>query len=381
MDSVLKDDHANSLTSDCNSSERVVLGEMTRSLENARQRFEEVSRKSPIAFLIHDFAGGVLESNDTARQLLGVKNGTQFCISDVLSEPALDCFQSNVDESKSLQKEALTEITLKTNDQTQLIQFATSSLTDGLFKTTLFNVSTQKDLEKIQHRLNKRTQYFQKIGPLSVLTKEVSFELNNLLQVILFQCDFLDSAIETDNDTERLEAVKAIGRVASDGVAITQRLLNFAAIDPLKKQHLCLNEPLKSESESSQQFLTGNVLVVDDQPIIAKSLASRLKEIGLNVTVANDGKEALEVIANASSGFDALVSDIVMPFVSGGEVARHFQTAFPQAKIVFISGNADSVLNHEQLKELNASVIRKPFLTEELVEVLELNLGIVSDLG
>lgn len=79
------------------------------------------------------------------------------------------------------------------------------------------------------------------------------------------------------------------------------------------------------------------VLVVDDERVIADTLALILNRNGYNARAAYSGEEAIELAA--SSKPDYLISDVVMAGMSGIELAVYFANCFPDCRIVLMSGN------------------------------------------
>ena len=80
------------------------------------------------------------------------------------------------------------------------------------------------------------------------------------------------------------------------------------------------------------------VLVVDDETVIADSLAIILNENGYSAHATYSGETAVEMAASLTP--DILISDVVMGEMSGIELAIHFTKAYPRCRIVLISGNA-----------------------------------------
>lgn len=80
------------------------------------------------------------------------------------------------------------------------------------------------------------------------------------------------------------------------------------------------------------------VLVLDDEPIIADSLAMILNRSGFDAVAHYDGASAIEFIHRECP--DILLSDVVMPDMNGLQVAARAQAHCPRTRIVLISGNA-----------------------------------------
>ena len=91
--------------------------------------------------------------------------------------------------------------------------------------------------------------------------------------------------------------------------------------------------------------MTRRYLLVDDNPAFAENVAEILSDAGAEVTCAADGERALEAVAK--SRFDAMVTDMKMPGVSGSELLRRVRERDPGLPVVLVS----AYTRNEQLAE------------------------------
>jgi CheY-like chemotaxis protein len=110
---------------------------------------------------------------------------------------------------------------------------------------------------------------------------------------------------------------------------------------------------------------TGRVLVVDDEPAILGLVGKALSSRGYEVHAASDPVKALE-LAKAHPCFDLVVSDVIMPEMSGPELVRRIAQICPGAAVVLMSGNVAA----EAIPERTA-FISKPFLITDLFSVVK----------
>ena len=109
------------------------------------------------------------------------------------------------------------------------------------------------------------------------------------------------------------------------------------------------------------------VLVVDDDDAVRATTADVLNGLGYTVQQAANGSSALEIL-NHGTAIDALLTDVVMPGMSGPELARRVNGLRPRLPIIFISGYAEPEgLAGGSLGRL----VRKPFRAAELQEQIE----------
>jgi PAS domain S-box-containing protein len=108
------------------------------------------------------------------------------------------------------------------------------------------------------------------------------------------------------------------------------------------------------------------ILLVEDDPGVRALTRSVLKRAGYNVLVASDGHAALAMASGHAGVIDLLLTDVVMPGMSGIEVARWFADAKPQTRVLLMSGYADHPALKRQPMPVEAAQIQKPFSTTAL---------------
>jgi DNA-binding NtrC family response regulator len=108
------------------------------------------------------------------------------------------------------------------------------------------------------------------------------------------------------------------------------------------------------------------VLVVDDEPLVRWFAARVLRDEGFGVHEAGDGAEALELIGAGIAHLEVVLSDIVMPRMSGVQLMQSLSTSRPDLPVILMSGYGMA-----QLTELGIAspcgVLAKPFSPEALV--------------
>jgi PAS domain S-box-containing protein len=112
------------------------------------------------------------------------------------------------------------------------------------------------------------------------------------------------------------------------------------------------------------------VLVVEDEAQLRELLRSRLAAQGYVTLSAADGEEALELAAGYPDRIDVLLSDVVMPKLSGPELARRFRTRFPQAVVLFMSGYSEEAVAQQGALAEGVAVIEKPAGLESVPAVI-----------
>ena len=107
------------------------------------------------------------------------------------------------------------------------------------------------------------------------------------------------------------------------------------------------------------------ILVVDDHPIILRSITAILAMAGYRVIVAENGAAGLQAFLDCPGEIDLVLADVVMPGMDGIEMSAQIKKHRPDAAIVLMSGYSQTVI--EALHGEKFSLIRKPFLPDDLI--------------
>ncbi len=117
------------------------------------------------------------------------------------------------------------------------------------------------------------------------------------------------------------------------------------------------------------------IMLVDDERIILSSLKHLLQRLGYKVTTAENGLEALESFRKAPDEFDLVVTDMVMPEITGIELGRRLLDIRPDVPVILCTGYSDTIDDHE-VKGLGFhGLLMKPVGTSELKKAISLALG------
>jgi len=108
------------------------------------------------------------------------------------------------------------------------------------------------------------------------------------------------------------------------------------------------------------------ILVVEDQAEVRNYAVEVLKEYGYRVSQAENAAMALALWEREPGGFDIVLTDLVMPRMSGRELATRLKNLRAGIKVLFMSGYSDDVIGHRGALERGAQFIQKPFSREEI---------------
>jgi nitrogen-specific signal transduction histidine kinase len=153
-------------------------------------------------------------------------------------------------------------------------------------------------------------------------------------------------------------------RVHSEPRAGTTFRVMFPAIEATASPEL-------SDLPEAQSWVSeGVVLVVDDQPAVRNLARLILERSGLTVLMATDGKEGVEVFTRHAHEIHAVLLDLNMPGMDGGEVFRHITQLVPGVRVVLCSGYNEQDVNTKLQGRRPAGFLRKPYHPWELVDRL-----------
>jgi PAS domain S-box-containing protein len=108
------------------------------------------------------------------------------------------------------------------------------------------------------------------------------------------------------------------------------------------------------------------VLVVEDESTVRDLAVYMLRRQGYQVLEASNGEEALRVAQKTSEKIELLLTDTVMPKMSGKVLAEEFRLLYPETKILFTSGYTDKNIMQHSMMEPGMDFIPKPFSAAEL---------------
>jgi PAS domain S-box-containing protein len=111
---------------------------------------------------------------------------------------------------------------------------------------------------------------------------------------------------------------------------------------------------------------TETILLVEDEAAVRRATAEFLTLQGYHVLEAKDGVDALSVAAKHGAPIDLLVTDVVMPNMSGGELAGELGHIRPDTKFLFVSGYAGRTVLDHKVMDLETNFLQKPYTLKQL---------------
>jgi len=134
----------------------------------------------------------------------------------------------------------------------------------------------------------------------------------------------------------------------------------------------------ETASESVKTDLQGGtetILLVEDEAGIRLTIRLFLERFGYTVIAAACPEEALRLVADHPDGIDLLITDVVMPGMSGRDLADKLALAYPSMKILYMSGYTANVIAHRGILDEGVQFLSKPIGRDELAQKVREVLG------
>lgn len=125
---------------------------------------------------------------------------------------------------------------------------------------------------------------------------------------------------------------------------------------------------VQEDSTQGPEQNTGTILLVEDEHSLRKLTRDTLAEVGHSVLEAGDAFRAIEIAEQSNFAIDLLLTDVVMPGMSGRALADKLLAARPGIPVLYMSGYTDGAVAAHGVLESGISILRKPFTRAELIE-------------
>jgi two-component system cell cycle sensor histidine kinase/response regulator CckA len=135
------------------------------------------------------------------------------------------------------------------------------------------------------------------------------------------------------------------------------------------------HNPTRLDSPNLPQG-TETILIAEDDPSLLEMSAALLRRLGYTVLTAENGIKALELKQQRETGhIDLLLTDVVMPHMSGKELSDRIKSIYPTTRVLFTSAYAENAILHQGILSEGIVLLQKPFtpsmLAKKVREVLD----------
>jgi CheY-like chemotaxis protein len=132
----------------------------------------------------------------------------------------------------------------------------------------------------------------------------------------------------------------------------------------------------QSAEEISIQTIQGTetLLIVEDEESVLEYISESLAEYGYQIMGAINPVEAINIYRKRKSHIDMIISDVIMPQMSGPEMARKLRVDAPELKVLFMSGYTESMIGKHGVLDQELHYIQKPFGPTEIARKIRTTL-------
>jgi two-component system, cell cycle sensor histidine kinase and response regulator CckA len=119
-----------------------------------------------------------------------------------------------------------------------------------------------------------------------------------------------------------------------------------------------------ANDEDGREYLASHeetILLVEDDDAVRDSAKEMLQSLGYRVLVAQSGSEATEISRTHNGPIQLVLTDVVMPGISGSQLATHLQKGRPETKFLFMSGYTDDAMLRQGIIQSAVPFLQKPF--------------------
>lgn len=339
---------------------KIILNEQKFEIQKAENRLNIIVSNNIDALFVLDREKKILFANPAAysffQKINGLKIGAKF-IYDIQINKSIEKIIELSAVKKLFVELTTVEINWEDNPGYLVIMH---DITDRK-NTELELIATQKRLEEALQkiRVNQRKLVeMEKLKSVQELAAGFAHEISQPLQAITNYISILKEADPQNlylNNCQNM--VKRIENISADLRNITQ----LEMMDYLTTRIIDLKA-----SSGRQKIKSGiNILVVDDEESIRETLVEMFRIKNLNCDGAENGKAALEKLDQKK--YDLIVSDVMMPVMSGPEFYKEFKKRELKSKFIFLTGYEIPVADKAIIKEAD-TVFTKPLKFDELLK-------------
>jgi CheY-like chemotaxis protein len=117
------------------------------------------------------------------------------------------------------------------------------------------------------------------------------------------------------------------------------------------------------------------ILVVEDETGVRELTAKMLQRMGYTVLTASSGSEAMEISERHPGEIALLLTDVVMPGMSGAQLASELVRKRPGLKVIYVSGYTENTVTHHGVLDAGVDFLAKPFTREDLARKVRATLA------
>jgi len=185
-------------------------------------------------------------------------------------------------------------------------------------------------------------------------------------------------AVGADQDSRISLSLAAVREAVNSADGITRFSTEPGIGSSFKIYFPALQQDARAEEERTtprKVAVARTILIVEDDDAVRVPTSELLKMEGFKVLQARTGEEAIHIVQQKHPSLDVLITDIVMPKMTGHEVAAKLVELHPGLKVLYMSGDAPEALSSHNTERPPGATLRKPFRLEVLKDKIHELLG------
>ena len=163
-----------------------------------------------------------------------------------------------------------------------------------------------------------------------------------------------------------LATVHGIIRQSGGFIAVETELGRGTSIALMLPRHGRVATDRPAEPEWSRRSHGGTALLVEDEELVRDVCRKLLRDLGWRTLAAGSAREALDILEREQDAIDLILTDVVMPDMSGRELAEEASTLNSKTTVIYMSGYTEEQILREGALHENVHFLQKPFSRAEL---------------
>ncbi len=214
-------------------------------------------------------------------------------------------------------------------------------------------------------------ELLEKTRALSAIAGGIAHDFNNILLAISGNARLAAADLPSIHPAQ--VSLAEVNKASTRAAGIINQILAFSGNEETSKDIVLFTDPAAKDPACAPQVLRGegqSVLYVDDEESLVYLVTRVLERLGYRVTGFTDAREALAKFQAEPDAYQAVVTDLSMPAMSGVEFAEQVLKLRPALPVVMTSGYVRQIDRETVLKTGVRDLLLKPNTVEELGDVL-----------
>ncbi len=354
---------------------------LTGIIGNASILLEDVPEESPMRASLQDVMNAAGRAGALTQQLLAYAGKGRFVIEPLdlsrLVREISKLIESSIPRTVDLRLQLAPNLPMVEGDASQIQQLVMNLVINaaeaiGEGKTGTVVVTT--GIQKVDEIYIQQTFTGDQISPGNYVMLDVSDTGSGMSETTVTR--IFDPFFTTKFAGRGLGLAAAMGIVRGHKGALKVyselgKGSDFRVLFPAGK-----GEVVERPRDLNEQDLNGSgtILVIDDEELVRRTARSVLEHYGYTVTVAENGKEGIDLVGKLNGSVSLVLLDMTMPVMSGEETLKHLKAIRPDLPVILSSGYSEVEATRRLADQGLAGFVQKPYAASQLAEQVKMAL-------